>query len=334
MDQMVNIFIDTNVYLSFFHFTNDDLEELRKLGFLLSQKEVSLFMPSQTLEEFRRNRDNKIEDAMKKFKDQRLDFQFPQFCKDYPEFENLRELQKTYSKVHNKLAEKVLSDIQAKSLKADSTFEELTQLSIEIPIDDEMYEKARRRLEVGNPPGKKGSIGDALNWEALLTSVPDGENLCFISDDKDYASPLDQHVFNSFLAEEWFEKKRSNIKYYRSLSVFFREHYPDISLADEREKDKLIQELANSFNFAETHAIIGKLRKYSGFTIAQTNAIVDAAISNNQVSWIIQDGDVHDFIQSVIKGKEDQIDNSNLATLNEILNPDSEQEKFDKDFPF
>jgi hypothetical protein len=32
---MINLFIDTNVLLSFYHLTNEDLEELKKLGALV-----------------------------------------------------------------------------------------------------------------------------------------------------------------------------------------------------------------------------------------------------------------------------------------------------------
>ena len=176
------------------------------------------------------------------------------------------------------------------------------------------------RLEIGNPPGKRGSLGDALNWEALLQSVPDGEDLYFISDDKDFASPIDRDAFNAFLLDEWAKIKNSNLVFYRNLSAFFKEHFPNISLASELEKDILIRKLANSGSFAETHEIIAKLNKYTEFTIAQINAIVEATISNNQVYWIIGDSDIKGFLLNVIKGKEDQIDPENLDLLMQLLN--------------
>ncbi len=37
-------FIDTNIFLSFYHLTSEDLEELRKLSVLLDQKEVTLYL--------------------------------------------------------------------------------------------------------------------------------------------------------------------------------------------------------------------------------------------------------------------------------------------------
>ena len=90
----MNLFIDTNVFLSFYHLTSDDLEELNKLSVLLEQGQVSLFIPKQVITEFKRNRENKISAATKRLKDQKLNLQFPQLCKDYEEYTKLRELQK------------------------------------------------------------------------------------------------------------------------------------------------------------------------------------------------------------------------------------------------
>ena len=52
----MNLFIDTNIFLSFFHFTKDDLEEIRKLEVLIDKKEVVLWLPEQVQDEFHRNR--------------------------------------------------------------------------------------------------------------------------------------------------------------------------------------------------------------------------------------------------------------------------------------
>jgi len=54
------LFLDTNVYLSFFHFTKDDLDQLRQLAVLVKHKDVTLLLPDQVIEEFRRNRDGKV----------------------------------------------------------------------------------------------------------------------------------------------------------------------------------------------------------------------------------------------------------------------------------
>jgi len=221
----MNIFIDTNIFLSFYHFTSDDLEELKKLGVLLSNGRVRLFLPQQVLDEFWRNRENKISDALNKLRDQRLNLQFPQFCKDYEEFETLRQLQKSYSKVHSELVQRAVEDIQGQRLKADLVIQDLFCKGSVFPTTEEIYDRAIRRMKIGNPPGKEGSLGDAINWEVLLEHIPSGEKLYFITDDKDFASSLDSSQFNGFLVAEWRRSKGSELVFYKSLSTFLRKTF-------------------------------------------------------------------------------------------------------------
>ena len=82
----MKIFIDTNVYLKFYHYSNDELEELRKLIVLIEQEEITLYVPRQVYNEFTRNREVKIADALKTFKEDKLNNSFPIFLKEYPEY--------------------------------------------------------------------------------------------------------------------------------------------------------------------------------------------------------------------------------------------------------
>lgn len=314
----LNLFIDTNIYLSFFHLTSDDLEELKKLSVVLASGEIKLFLPEQVVQEFRRNRDAKVADGLKGLREQRLNLQFPQMCKDYSAYKRLRELQKEYDERHSALLKEIAVDISAQSLKADTLVQELFQQATRIPVSG-LVDRARLRIEVGNPPGKDGSLGDAVNWEALLENVPAGQELHFITDDRDFASPLDQSGFNSFLLWEWKEKKASDLRPYRRLSEFFKSVFPQIELASEAEKDLLIAKLASSWSFASTHVTVGKLSGYSEFSDAQANAIVSAAVSNTQVNWILGDDDVKRLIDAVVRGREDRIESANLAALRELM---------------
>jgi predicted nucleic acid-binding protein len=83
---MKRLLIDTNIYLSFYHYSNDDLEELKKLVVLIDQREIKLYVPEQIKLEFQRNRANKIADALKRLRDQNLNFRFPQISKEYQLF--------------------------------------------------------------------------------------------------------------------------------------------------------------------------------------------------------------------------------------------------------
>lgn len=61
------------------------------------------------------------------------------------------------------------------------------------------------RVEIGNPPGKKGSTGDVINWEWLLTKKLDfRENeLVVVGADGDFESELHKGKPKEFLLREW-----------------------------------------------------------------------------------------------------------------------------------
>jgi predicted nucleic acid-binding protein len=315
----MNLFIDTNIFLSFYHLTSEDLEELRKLGVLLEQQQVKLYLTDQVVTEFRRNREVKIADALKRLSEQRLNLQFPQLCKDYCEYDQLRSLQRAYEELHSVLLKKILEDVSEQTLKADKTIEDLFAKATLANTTAELVEKARLRMQVGNPPGKDGSLGDAISWEALLRDVQDSNDLYLIADDRDYVSTLDENKIKDFLLQEWFARKGSKIIFYRRLSSFFKDRFPQIRLATELEKEILIRNLAASGSFAQTHSVVAKLSKFTDFTTAQLNEIVEAAVFNRQVSWIIGDPDVYEFLKSVTAGHEADIKEDNWKELQGLM---------------
>ena len=89
---MENLFIDTNVYLTFYHFSSDDLEELKKLSVAVENKRIRLYVTEQVVNEYWRNRESKIADALKIFSAQSLPNQFPQICQAYEEYNRLRAI--------------------------------------------------------------------------------------------------------------------------------------------------------------------------------------------------------------------------------------------------
>lgn len=318
----LHLFIDTNVFLSFFHLSSDDLEELRKLAALVRRGEVALHLPQQVIHEFYRNRGSKIADGLKPLKQHKFKMQFPQICKDYAEYATLRDLQRDIEQAHAALLDRVDADIRDQRLKADSIIEELFAAVAAIPLSDALYGQARQRHAIGNPPGKRDSLGDAVNWESLLLSVPEGEDLYFVTGDTDYRSALDDESFNEFLVREWSERKRSDIHFFERLSRFFAGQFPEITLASEIEKELLVAKLAASPHFYTTHRIIAQLAAYSEFTDAQVNAIVAAALNNTQVKWIIQDPDVKTFLDSLIRRYASAIDKENLLAIQTELTPE------------
>lgn len=311
----MNLFIDTNIFLSFYHLTNDDLEELHKLIVLLEKGDVILWLPEQVQDEFIRNREVKISDALKKLKERKAKGIYPAFCKDYSEYETLKKCQKEYDETFAALVNKINDDISKYTLNADKVIDELFGKAHIIDTTIELIDDARNRVDIGNPPGKNGSLGDAMNWGALLQNVPDEENIYVVADDKDYFSVLDDELPKDFLKSEWENSKKSELFVYRRLSQFFKEHYPAIKLASELEKQLQINALVKSSNFSRTHSIVSKLDKVTEFSDSQVNEIINAGLENNQVNWILDDEDVNKFYSKLLGQHKDVIEEENYEAI-------------------
>lgn len=208
------IFIDTNIYLKFYHYSNAELEELRKLIVLIEEGQIHLIIPRQVLNEYHRNRETKIADALKVFREEKLNNSFPVFFKEYEEFDKMRKAIIEYQSNKKQLLDKVTNQIENFSLKADEIINELIQKAGIVEAEEKQINSAKQRFDLGNPPGKNNSYGDALNWEILLQNIEIGNDLYFLSDDKDYFSEIDNSKFNKFLEREWKGLKMSNLYFF------------------------------------------------------------------------------------------------------------------------
>lgn len=293
---MKNLFIDSNIWLSLYHFTNDDLAQFGKLKELIGSG-IKLFVPQQVFDEVQRNREVKLKDAFKSFEIKPI--QFPVFCKEYPEYSQFNADFKELVRRYHDWKRKIDEDIQQQSLPADVAIRSFFEMVEFLPCDS-VVETAYRRYRIGNPPGKDNKYGDAINWECLLQYVPNEEDLYFISADKDYCSEMFDSKFNPYLQAEWESKKNSKLFFYKNLVPFLMEHFRDIELKTEREKQELIGKLGNSYNFENTHGVIAMLNKYSGWTNSQIEEICVAAENNTQVGWILGDTDVLMFYSNLL----------------------------------
>ncbi len=315
----MNLFIDTNIFLEFHHFKGEDIEELKKLVAMVEDQDIVLFSCPQLREEIKRNRDAKISDAMREFKKINFKESFPAFTKHYPEYGEMRDLLEEANRKHAELMKAALTDVKGRSLAADMLIDELLNKATEVPCSDQIYHSALKRFRMGNPPGKKKvTVGDEMNWEALLAGVPEEEDLMFVSGDGDYSSPIDDKVFHSFLSEEWLDAKSSTIHFYTSLSALLKDKFPQIKLANDVKTAGLIDELAASGSFAMTHALVASLSEHE-FSKHQVEKLVAIPELNNQVGRIIGDPDLSEFYTEILKKYGDAMEVATKATLAEIL---------------
>jgi predicted nucleic acid-binding protein len=316
----MQLFIDTNILLSFYALNQEDLAELHKLIETIDKQQITLLLTDQVVDEFNRNREQRIDGAIKSLRTQTFNPQFPQLCEDYPEIDILREALKHYEQAHGSLTKKILADIKTKTLTADRIIQSLFSLGKKFVPTPTTLDRARLRMGIGNPPGKNNSLGDAINWECLLDQVSEREDLYFVTGDKDYCSPLNDDEFSEFLLTEWYNKKQTKIYFYKRLSSFCKEQFPEITLATVRDKEFLIRDLVNSHSIANTQVAIAKLSYYSEFTAAQVNTIVSAAIANRHVLWSIEDDLVRSFLSSVVANNKQYLDAVSLAAIEGLLN--------------
>ncbi|MDB4919489.1 PIN domain-containing protein [Mucilaginibacter sp.] len=305
-----NLYIDTNIFLTFFHFSNEDLEELKKLVALINTGNIRLYLPEQTRNEFNRNREVKISDSLDKLRSSKLSNQFPMICHSYSEYEIMQKAIKQYENNKIKLLEKLQHDAENATLLADEVLNQLLDKAENIETTHEILNTAITRFNIGNPPGKDKSYGDAINWVSLIEYLPIDEDLYFISEDKDYYSKLNEKNFNDYLIKEWKSKKKSNLHYFKRLSEFFKKHYPDIEISSETEKEIIIRNLNEAYSFDGAKGAISRLRNFDSFSITQLNEITNAFSTNTQIYWIKNDYVVSNARREIIEANSDRIDSA------------------------
>lgn len=297
---MKNVFIDSNIWLSLYSFSSDDLKQFMKLKDLIGQ-DINIWLPEQVHHEVKRNRENKIKDTLNRFESWK--FEIPNIVKGYPQYQELSQTAILLKEHHKKLIIQLQEDTSSKSLHADKVIDEIFKKCTSIKTTPEIINLACLRYNIGNPPGKDNKYGDAINWTSLLQEIPNDSDLFFIGADGDFQSVLDKNKFNQFLLDEWKNKKNSELLFFKSLTEFFNTHLKAIQLKNElnadKEKNSLISDLESSGSFAQTHDIVSQLRKFDTWSDEQKNRIRQAAQNNSQIHMIIEDDDVATFLNSL-----------------------------------
>lgn len=297
---MINVFVDSNIWLSLYAKSNDDVERFEILYEMIN-KQILLYLPEQVIDEVWRNRDAKIKDALKGFEMQRITY--PVYCKNYPEYESFYNDYEGLLKRFKNWEDHIKEDIGKLELPADKIIKKI--FGEVLSVQSKNYaDAAYRRYQIGNPPGKDNRYGDAINWECLLGEVPYGEDIVVISNDLDYRSKYDDSRFNLFLEMEWREKKNAKVHYYRYLRDFIKDYQSYIEKIIEDRKEKLIKDLAASSSFSETHFIISKMDTVEYvWNDDELEKICEVVEKNRQVGKIIDDNDINEFFWKQFFGR-------------------------------
>ena len=256
---------------------------------------------------------------------------------NYPEARQLNKLLTDMSETHKQLLDKVEADIKNRELLADRLLRDIFAGKV-LPRDTVVDKEAIQRMHVGNPPGKRKSVGDAINWLTLLKEVPRRADVHIISEDGDFFSSFDKQAPNPFLSDEWTAKKKSTLYVYRGLKPFIDKHFDGKGFASEIKK-KLFGRLEHSPSFATTHDIVAELEAHSYYSLNEVLQVLDAAVQNDQVRWIVADPDVADFLGRITGPYLDEItEHEHRAVLEESRKHDQpeigQRDQMDDDLPF
>ncbi|ERK98360.1 hypothetical protein O999_16040 [Pseudomonas putida LF54] len=226
----LQVFIDTNILLNFYDFSDDKLEDLDELIELISPGEITLHLPKQVENELKRNRESKLQVAMINFNNGQFPTGVPHHMRGTEAARQYDEAIKSAKQAKKLLIANAASLALSNQLEVDTKITRLFDKATRHPESDDLYNQAIVRMHKGNPPGKPGNIGDRYIWETLLARIPHGD-LFIISKDGDYASPLTPDRTTrplGFLSDEWSEAKNQGkltvfktisevIEYYKNL---------------------------------------------------------------------------------------------------------------------
>ena len=322
---MKHIFIDANIFVSFFEIKSDNLSELEKLVGLVKSKAAMLWLPEQTKREFWRNREKSIKKYLQDFEQLNSLGTPPLLVREHRDFDELKNKAEEVGVLRREIAKSIKENIDKQKTNADKIIRKLFDVAIPIDTDnEEIFKSSWQRSLCHLPPGKSDDIGDRLCWVGLLKSLPEKATLHIVSDDSDYKNEGFSDDIRPYLEYEWRSKNGGTVKLWNRISQIISELFPDAENAIESEKTILALGLKNSHNFETTHELIDKLTKFENYNSEQLRFICEAIIENTQVKWIRSDNDVKEFYKKFIQDYKKKIGKEYLQEITSLIADDEE----------
>lgn len=291
-----HLFIDTNVFLRIFRKTSDTINEVEVLLELIESKKIELYTTEQISEEYFRNVERELEEALQEIKQIPEKVELPRLTQQFPHASQILKAFADIQAAKKSLIEEATQAIEGGQLKADALISRIFDAATKFPRSNEIIDRARLRRDLGNPPGKNDSLGDQVNWEALLEGVPAKSPLSIISIDGDFSLKKGSSKIKQYLKDEWFEKKGATVNLYIDLKGYLSNEFPEFKDVKSVKKSVAIDDLENSNNFSNTHKQISNLESvYENINLEDALRIFKAMTENPQVHWIANDTDVKAF---------------------------------------
>ncbi|CAD0363729.1 hypothetical protein CFBP498_49310 (plasmid) [Xanthomonas hortorum pv. vitians] len=354
----INVFIDTNILLNFYSFSEDKSSHLENLTKLVGPDQIIVHLPKQVEDEFWRNRESKIYTVVTEFNKAKPAASIPNHMREMDTAIQYKAALDTAAAAQKKLVGNVLGLAALEDLEVDHRIRALFAASVKHDDCEMALSRAITRMHKGNPPGKPGNIGDRYNWETLLSTLPN-EDLHVVTNDGDFTTPLQpigkQPRPMPFLVKEWAAKApgrnlyvyssiQSLLSYYKNLvdqpeevqsqvglvpnqvaqpaeqNPVAEEVAPVVDPQVELAKQVAIEKLVTSESFQKTHQAITDLTAHIPLiTVEDANKLFEAATANNQISRIINDQDVRTFYVTVLNKHFLDADSDLVNVMIELL---------------
>lgn len=302
------IFIDTQIYLDYSRMSSDTLVSLEKLCEFIKREKgsVKLVLPAQIQNEFYRNKNRVIEQSLKVLNGA------VNVLTNLSRLSADDKIKDDLEKIHKGL-EVILTDKKSHINKLiDSLFDLAKKYE-----DDDVFDKAYKRMVKGNPPGKSGSIGDAIAWEILLENCTD-EPLYVISKDGDWADEREISELKTFLSLEWRKCSSEKIFLFRSIGDFLNKvSKAKISKEVIKEEKSIPITTAGSYvpypmysaKFDPTsytmHSVSGGTINYTYPSILSPDGMIISSVSNLDNNFISMGYEPGIWSTPLQKGEED-----------------------------
>ena len=225
----MKLFIDANIYLRFYDRSSCKFKKL--LSSLLELKK-HLFITGQIVNEVQRNKlyvaAHSFEESFKNLGIRKVmlpehldDIKNPKMKEWNKKRNKLKVDQDALKKDYAEIIHGSLDAIKASTDNVSLILEKLFVFSV--VANEQEIAAAKKRKELGNPPGKPGDpLGDEISWEQLLNIYDGSQEICIVTDDRDFFAEYDGKLYlNSFLYGELVSKgnnKPPSIFCFKSLA--------------------------------------------------------------------------------------------------------------------
>lgn len=224
----MKVFIDANIYLNFYTGLYTNISPLEELLNLVNEGKVELLATEQILNEVNRKKEKLSLSTISKLQkyETELKKSLPDKKKVLPRWESIRKINEKYNQDISAEIEVIRGEVN-KSIspggEVDKLLEALFEKATVYNISPSVLQQAKLRYDLGNPPKKNdNSLGDAINWELLLSNSKQEDNIVLVCNDGDFKTEKHDGSIGlmGFLEKEWQIKIGSDIRLFSKITEF------------------------------------------------------------------------------------------------------------------